>query len=543
MELKNLFRGRKATTKENTAQPPPQGQNAGQIAIDSENALFKAFAPDYLYNPPYGRPRKDDIVLLRNLCKNAYVQSIVWTLSDEVSHTEFDIVLKKQFIKAGKPEVDKHDEAQRILEWFQNPNGNEESFNQILKKVVTDILELDSGVMVKVFNGKGQFQQLYAVDGGTILKNPDQYGYYGHRDEFLPWFTFQWDEKTHQYFKVPIFKDAKDLDRYLMKDRAAYFQYGNYIGFPVPFGRREIVYVSRNPRTDSTYARPPAAILGDVLYTLIYGSSYNNAFYVNNNVPDGVISIMNASANEIEAFKEQFYNTYRVKDTYGNKVKQFFKMPFTNTEVKFTPFLLDPAVMQILEQQQWFIKLVWAVFGITPDEMGFTDASGSKNVSNQQNTIQKRKSVEPLLRLLEYHINTQVMPEFGVPELEFKFREFDLDEETKKYQLYQIMLATNMTTVNELRALEGKEPLADGDKTNSEKQAEQMSQNNPFGGKNENDSQKEKNPPVEEKTAPSSVASEEDAIKDPIVDFYDVAEEKIRGLIKELDNDQLSKVG
>jgi hypothetical protein len=534
MAFKNPFT--RTQTKENTAQPPPGKQTAASILENTEAGLFKAYAPDYLYNPPYGRPRKDDVILLRNLCKNAYVQSIVWTMGDEVAHTEYEIGYKKQYIKEGKPTIDKQADIDAITTFFDNPNGNDESFNLILKKTVTDILEMEAGVWNKVFDGKGKFQQLFAIDGATILKNPDQYGYYGNRDELVPWFSFQWDETSHQYFKVPVFKDAKDLDRYSMKDRAAYFQYGNYIGFPVPFGRREIVYISRNPRTDSTYARPPAAILGDVLYTLLYGSSYNNAFYVNNNVPDGVISIMNANANEIEAFKEQFYNTYRVKDTYGNRVKQFFKMPFTNTEVKFTPFLLDPAVMQILEQQGWFIKLVWACFGVTPDEMGFTDSTGSKNVSNQQSNIVKRKSIEPLLRLLEYHINTQVMSEFNCPELEFKFHERDLDDDLKKYQLYQLQLSTNMATVNELRSREGLAPLADGDKTASEKQADQFQQGleakpSPFGGK------------AEEKSAPASVKPEETAIKEPLIDFYDEAGKEITALIRTLDNETLSKVG
>lgn len=497
---------------------------------DSERGVIKTLSPDYLWNPPYGKPRYDDVVLERKLCKNAYIYSIIATLSDEVSTAEYDICVKKQYMKDGVPTGDYEGKRQEIMNFFDNPNGNDESFNTLLKKVTTDILEIESGVFVKVFTPAGKMVQLMAGDGATFLKNPDLHGYYGNRDDFIPFTTIQYDQKEHRYVQVPTFKEEKDLSAYNVSERAAYFQYGQYVGFPVPFGKREIVYISRNVRTDATYARPPVQILGDVLYTLVYGSGYNNAFYTNNNLPDGILEMVGSLPEQVKSFKEQYENNFVVKDAYGNKIKKFFKMHITNSPTKYTPFLQSPQVMQVLEQQAWFVKLVWACFQIPGDEMGFTDSTNGKNVGDGQAKVHKRKAIEPLLRLLEYHINTQIMTEFGTPELEFKFKTFDLEEELLKQQLYQLQLANNLTTINEIRMLEGKAPLDGGDETTAQRTERQQNEQALLNKKDDFSPNTKSHVP------------EENILTDSLTDYYKGIEESMQQELERLDNDLLGKL-
>lgn len=527
MGIKELFRPPKVVLAVEGKVQPPGALSA--VGSDADTGLFKSLSPDYLWNPPYGKPRHDDVVLERKLCRNAYIASIVWTFANEVSTTDFEIVVKSQYVKEGKPVRDFEKDQRRILDFFDNPNGNDESFGMLLQKVVTDILEVEAGVLVKVFNLKGEMVQLVSSDGATFLKNPDPHGYYGNRDEIIPFTTIQYDPKEHRYINVPLYAGKEDLLKYNVSDRAAYFQYGSYVGFPVPFGRREVLYMSRNPRTDSTYALPAAAILGDVLYTLIYGSGYNNAFYTNNNLPDGILEMVGANFDQMQAWKEQYEKNFVVKDSFGNKVKKFFKLHVTNSPSKFTPFMLEPQVMQVLEQQQWFIKLVWATFGIPGEEMGFTDSTHGKAVGEGQTAVHKRKAIMPLLRLIEYHVNTQIMSEFGVPELEFKFKCFDVDEEIKKQTLYGLQLQNNLVTPNELRALEGKPPIEGetGDLTNSEREKESQ------------EAMLDAKTPPGQKT---NVRKEEAALAGPLDALYDAAEKELLEAVSSLDNDMLGRI-
>jgi transcription antitermination factor NusG len=240
------------------------------------------------------------------------------------------------------------------------------------------------------------------------------------------------------------------------RDTAAYFQYGwTSASMPVPFGKNEVVYLMQNKRTDSIYGLSPVALLSDILYTLIYGSMYNLDFYNNNNMPEGFMSVLGASTTEIRATKERFESQFREKDKNTGFFRRVaYRLPWTNHEVKFTPFQLDPKTMQVIEQQQWFTKIVWACFGVTPDEMGFTDNSNRATTENQS-ALAKEKATKPILNLLAYHINQEIMPEFESNDFEFKFVDYNLDVEHKKYDLYLKQIQAGVMTPEMIAEEEG----------------------------------------------------------------------------------------
>lgn len=402
--------------------------------LPGDNSLFKAFITEGIYKPPFGYPRPLNTQLIRQLAKTAYIHSIVQTLTDEIATTKWDIKVKEHAAELGAEEPT--EQIAKVKEFFLNPNGNEESWEHISRMLVADILELDAGVLVKVYNEKQELKQLFARDGASFLKNPDIFGYYGNRADVIPQYTYQYDTETRTYKQDLKFKTLDDVA--LVKEQAAYFQYGWTPGsVPVPFGKKEVVYISRNPRTDSVYGRAPIEMIGEILYTLIYGSSYNLDFYTNNNMPEGILSLIGANQTHIDSVRERMDNQIRFKDNLGKWRKKFFKVPITNTDVKFTPFQLLSKDLEVLQQQQWFVKFAWACFGINAEELGFTEDS-NKAVSQTQSKVGIRKGIRPLLKILEYHINTQIMPDLdpsGV--LEFCYDEYDPDMELKQLAVYQ----------------------------------------------------------------------------------------------------------
>lgn len=415
--------------------------DAETALIENDSGIMKSYIPNFLYKPPFGYPRPFNAQLIRKLAKNGYVFSVVQTLADEISSKEWDIVVKE-----GHEGEISDEEMSNIRKWFYNPNPENESFSQLLKKMVTDILEVDAGVWVKVFNRGGEFTSIYARDGVTFLANPDPYGSIAHRADYIPrnnvfYATFNSLTNANE-------KDSPETKKFnsTFGEAAAWYQYGWTMGaYPVPFGKREIVYVMRNPRTDSLYGRAPLEVLGEILYTLLYGSSYNLDFYLNNNMPEGIIQLVGANQETIKAFRERWERQFKKKDSFDNMRKQFFKYPVVNNDAKFTPFQLKPLEMEVIQQQEWFIKLFWACYGITSDEMGFTQDS-NKASANAQNVVVKRKVIAPLLKLIQYHINTQIIPEFGIEGIEFRFDEYDLEEDLKKHQLYQLQIGMGIKT-------------------------------------------------------------------------------------------------
>ena len=439
---------------------------AAEANIQAQDGILKAYIPNFLYKPPYGYPRYLDIATVRKLALSPYIFMVTSTIIDEVTAIKWDIVPKamdEPEDEVESPEEIVNDMANKgpdpltlshikaVKDFLYNPNGNNESFEYILRQTLRDILELDSGIIIKVFNRAGKMTQIFSRDGGTFLKNPDVYGYMGNKADIVFPPEFQDDQQRKQYFDSVLNKDA------------AYFQYGwTAGGMPVPFGKREIIWFTRNPRSDSIYGRSPLEILKDIILSLIYGSAYNLDMYTNANMPEGAISLIGADGDIIDAYAKNFQNVFTKKDDYGNQRKQFHKYPVSNVETKFTPFQLSSKELEIIQQQQWFTKIVWACFGVTPSELGFTENS-NRATEMVQSKVFQRKAIKPLLNLIEYNINTQLMPEFGFDDVEFRFQAFDVAEETEKAKLYENLIKSGIYSINEAREDMGLEPIEDGD--------------------------------------------------------------------------------
>ena len=424
--------------------------------------IFKAFIPNFLYKPPFGMPRRDNPPQYKQLASNPYVFSVIKTLCDQAASNHWDIRVKDEFQDDG---VDYAKKIKEIKRFIQNPNGNEESFAHILRQLITDLLEVDSAVIVKVFNSLGELQQIFARDGSLFLKNTDIYGYIGNRADFVLPLPDGFSGVAVDVGGTPTTSQQQIMKQYslLYKEQAAYFQYGWTAGsMPVPFGKREIIYMMQSPRADSIYGVSPISRMIEVILNLIYGADFNLDFYTNNNMPDGAISLLGANQKQISQFGENFRNQFKFKDELGNERKRFFTHPITSTDVKFTPFTLSAKEMEVIAQQEWFTKILWMSFGVNADEMGFTQDS-NKTSGDAQIKNAKKKAIKPLLDVIAYHLNTQLITEFfttgrklpnysDVP-LEFVFDEFDIEEDIKELQKLKMEIDMGIKTA-EMVAME-----------------------------------------------------------------------------------------
>lgn len=438
----------------------------------TRNGIQRAYIPRFLWKPPFGYPRYVDLPNIRRLAAMPYVDMCITTIVDEACAVKWDIVAKPG--KENSPTFESH--RDQVLEFYENPNTNKESFTNIRRKYLRDILEIDSGVINKVFNMGGQMVEIAAKDGATFTKNPDMFGMYTDRDDIIQ------DSGITQNNRV-IQDGMMTPDS--ARDKAAYFQYGWISGArPVPFGKKEIVWMERNPRTDNLYGRSPVEILAETIQTLIYAIEHNLEYFNDNSIPKGLIGLEGAESDEIEAFKEQWVQQQMKQDGAGNWKKKFHDLPVVGKIPKFERLQFSNAELELLEGQKWWAKLVWACFGVTSVELGYTE--DSKGLANQivQSNVFKKRALNPLLRMEEYHHNHEIISEFEFDDVEFKFLQFDVDEEMKKAQLYAAQLAAGYKSINEVRADEGLDPVEWGEKKSYEEM--QRIQNNIGNQNNDN---------------------------------------------------------
>jgi len=445
------FMRKQPAMKALTTEQANDNEQGALVGVRKDEDIFKAYIPNFLYKPPFGMPRRDNPVLYKKLAKNSYIFSIIKTLCDEATSNSWEVRVKDEYQDSGEVYDDK---IKEVIKFLKNPNGNDESFQHILRQLITDLLETDSAVIVKVFNNMGELKQIFSRDGSLFLKNTDIYGYLGNRADFVMPMPDGFSGVSIDLGGTPTASQQQIMKQYslLYKEQAAYFQYGWTAGsMPIPFGKREIIYMMQMPRADSIYGTSPLSRVVDIILNLTYGSEFNLDFYTNNNMPDGAITLQGADKSQVKSFRENMENQFRYTDDIGNKRKKFYKHPISTTEVKFTPFNFTSKDMEVLAQQQWFTKVLWMAFGVNAEEMGFTEDS-NKSTSEEQIKAFKRKAIKPLLDVISYHLNTQLLNEFfdnadpdDIP-IEFVFDEYDVDEDMKKHTLYEQQIRMGIKT-------------------------------------------------------------------------------------------------
>ena len=423
-----------------------------------DSPLMKTMYPIYLYKPPFGYPRNVNVVFLRELAKNPYVFAVIKAITDQASETKWEIKPKEDIEMT--PELK---ESQKyITEFFKNPNSDNESFSQLLRKVISDILVLDSGCFVKIYNRKKELLQLRAIDGGAMLKNPDNKGSMFEREDIIfddGYFGMGAGKGFEQ--KKNVYKVALDrYESYGYTDQAAYYQfaYGVNYSVPIPYGKKEIIYMMENPASETVYSRGSALQSSvDVTLNLIYSSKASLDLFLNANIPNGIIQLAGAGQEDAVAFQEAFYNQqYSGVDEYGFQRKVNGRLPVVgNPDVKFVPLQFKTNESEMLQIQGWYTKVLWMCFGVNSSEMGFT-AGDSKATDQSQSKVAARKAVKPRLSLIANYLNDQVLPELPFGDLfEFCFDEYDIEEDGKKWDLYKVKIDSGVMSPEMVARKEG----------------------------------------------------------------------------------------
>ncbi len=442
------------------------GDGAVTAFEESREGQPKAYIPNFFYKPPFGYPRYKDLSYYRKLAASVYVDMVETAIIDEVCSFEWEIVAED---KAGNVVPGKEKGIEVVQNFFENPNTNPgESWNIITRMMLPDLLEINSGILVKTFNAFGEMVEIVARNGIAFTKNPDVYGMYTNRADLILMKDI-YDENAQSLIEGnpynPYLSIVGSMDSETAKQEGAYFQYGFNTGArPVPFGKREIVWIEKKVRTDDLYGRSAMEVLAKTVQTLVYAVEHNLEYFSDNSIPPGVLGLEGMSTEDLKAFGQQWTESQRVADELGNWKKKFHKLATVNKMPKFERLGFTNQELQVIEQQKWWSKLVWAAFGMTATEMGFTeDAKGNAN-QIVQTAAARRKIIYPILHLLEYYINTQIIPEFGFEGIRFKYKVFDIDEETRKWTLYKLQTEADLKTINEIRNSEGLDPVEWGDK-------------------------------------------------------------------------------
>jgi hypothetical protein len=387
--------------------------------FDEREFPRRAVITEWFYNPLKGQPRYVDIYRLRALAASEWVWMCTSTIIEELAQIPWEVEPKDPKLKEDPPErllaiIDE------IKYFLNNPNDNKgETLNTIFRAALRDGLEIDATCMIKGFTansyahhpaggfelkppGERQLVELFARDGGSFLKETDVNGI-----EYRYW--------QYSYLHPAV--------------------------APIEFDTNEIVYAARYPRSYSVYGWGELQSMETVLNCLINSAFTNATMFQEWAVPSGVLSFSGTKEDED-----------RMREYWRTEVKgRFHKVAMLNRDAKFVPLAYTNRDLEFLEGQRWFAQLVWALYKLTPTELGFQDEiRQTGKAMNAQGQIQKRKSVMPLLHLVEQFMTQQIISEFS-DELQFVFNFVDKQEELAETEIALEKIKEGLITTNEWR--------------------------------------------------------------------------------------------
>jgi SPP1 gp7 family putative phage head morphogenesis protein len=393
----------------------------------------KAVMTEYFWQPIRGQPRRVDTNELRQFSQTFWVNACVKTIIDEISSLDWDIVPKEgyeyEWVEEG---------ITKVKEFLKKPNNNGESFQHILRATIKDILELDAGIIVKVFDiGSYNFDEIEPKSGAPMLKPM------GERT------------MTEIYSRDGA-SFLKEIDKFGFEK--GFWQYSFQIpAHPMWFNKDEIVYLMEQPRSMSPYGYARTQAILDIIKSLHYSTLYNKRFFEETAIPDGALSLLDTNETEMKAFMSWWNNEFKA---------QPHKMAVLNKEMKWQPFAQTQRELEFLATQKQYFNWVISEFGLTPAELGITEDL-NKSTSATQAELTKRKGIRPFIKLFEIYMNTGILPEFPFNGIEFQFIYDDPAEKSSKLDNWKKELDMGLKTVNEVRNELGLDPIEGGDTSNN----------------------------------------------------------------------------
>jgi HK97 family phage portal protein len=308
---------------------------------------------------------------------------------------------------------------EEITTFLDNPNEKIESFDDIRRKYLRDVLVYDAGAVEIVYKGQKPVE-VYDLKGANIRLNLDKHG------------------------------------NFLDRDTGAYRLIDPYEHKPVAnFGVKEVIYMIANPVAGSAYGLSNIETLWNDISNEIDAGLFNQKILRNSGLMSGVLSFAGMPEHFLK--KQQRYWQAEMEKK-GSKL-----LVTSNPDVKFIRVNENQRDMQFLEYQQWLLNKIMAVYGMQPMVLGVIDGTTGKLNSDEQREQFKSDAILPLLKL-EAHRFTDVLIKqgFGYDDIELTHIEPENIDEEFELDRMKAACQFGIVTVNEARSFINLPPLEEG---------------------------------------------------------------------------------
>lgn len=408
-----------------TSEQPVHKPVAKGLRIDNSSKLTSAGLPIYpiwYYQTLHGVPRSQNLIETRQFARSVWVKMIHSAIKRAVTQTKWDIVVESEDPDVNEDEFKEDIAYARYL--LNNPNRDRRSnFTRIVWEMLTDVLEINTGVWFLNGDMNGTLEEIIPYDGSTFLVQQDQAGFI---------------EKFWQY------------------------TYRHPLTDPKPFDPFQVAWFQMEKSTYDPYGLSPLQTIEMIVELMTQSTRFNKDFFLNDAIPALLLNAVGAGSQGTQDLLDEWNEQAQGENSRLMAVDyaklELHKLHTGNRE------------MEWLDGQKWYMHTCFAVHGISPTEVGFTDTTGSKNVQEGQQQITIKNAHKPYLHMIEEEINSVILPwilgEFKVSPLKrkpLKFKFFVEDPEMARAEEegQRADIISKIKSINEVRKERGLEPLDD----------------------------------------------------------------------------------
>lgn len=306
--------------------------------------------------------------------------------------------------------------------WFTNTK----TWENMLKKILNDMLVIDRGVLIKIRDESGNIRGLMPIDGTTLRPLINEYGFVDPDKAYVQVIN----GSPQVYLKQ---KDVIIFSAYPMSD-IKYFGYG--------FSPMETLYT---------------AVLSD-----IFIDKGNLDYYrKGGSVPEGFISIEPPPSREgviSQIDQEQLESIQRHLQSI--MMGDYTQVPIVSGgKVSWIDFKGKRKDMQFRELAEYLTRKICAVYQVSPQDVGII-SDVNRSTSQTQAEMTKSKGLETIMRVLSEYLTNEVFSEIRKEnDLRLWFEDDDVEKERERWMISQQKIVSGVLTINQYRAQEGLHPV------------------------------------------------------------------------------------
>ncbi len=339
--------------------------------------------------------------------RNEWVRSCVDKITKSVTNSN----LYAAPVKDGDDSPETKKQIEEIQALLDDPNSGLESWKDIRREYLRDVLIYDAGGLEIVYDTKGNPVEVYSLPGDRIRLNVDEHGNFGDESAFVL-LGGQYGRK-----KVP----------------------------DISFSREEVVYFVANPKTGSMYGLSPLETLYQSVASDLFATKYNSDFFKNNAEASGILGLENMSTADLNRFR-----AYWKKETQGKP----HKTVAVNGKVSWTPMNMSNRDMQFLEYQKWLLCKIMAVYSMQPVVLGIIDPTTGKLNSKEQLEAYREEAVKPILEMECYQLTKVLVQQgFGYDKVKIDYEPIDIKDEVANSSIAVQAVSGGILTPNEARRM------------------------------------------------------------------------------------------